>query len=398
VREECFDFCIRDEGKYFSNKDKAMRRQNFFSRMTAHTWLAARRPGTHAQHGSAETSAPNPQSAIPNPHSAFTLVELLVVIAIIGVLVALLLPAIQAAREAARRVQCQNQMRQIGIALQNYHDVKKQLPAGGFWDHKNYPATPAIHSGWDWLPKIFPYIELSGLHSQLDFELGPGDQTKVPKNLDTIKTEVPGLLCPSNPFRGEATDNEGFAGTKNPRLQVGEADYAANVGDYRNQSGTGDGLDHTQDNDGDGFPDWPFEGNVWVPSYKPKFPTRGVINRFGWAAKFKEIPDGLSNTFAVGECIGAWCLSQNLWTQSWSTTAQPINHKNPYYSAGSQNVPTVDNPQWSDSIAFRSLHPGGAQFIMCDASVHFLSENIDHASYRAMASREGADLIAEGVN
>src|SRR5690606_4197133 len=122
---------------------------------------------------------------------------------------------------------------------------------------------------------------------------------------------------------------------------------------------------------------------------------RGVINRFGWAANFREIPDGLSNTFAVGECIGEWSLTQNFGTQSFSTTAQPINHMNAYFMADTQNWPTIPNPQWTDSIAFRSLHPGGAHFLMCDASVHFLNENLDHASYRAMASRDGGDLIAE---
>ena len=337
----------------------------------------------------------------------FTLVELLVVIAIIGVLVALLLPAIQAAREAARRVQCQNQMRQIGIALQNYHDVKKQLPAGEFWYNTNPPGQSASYSGWGWIPKILPQLELIQLHAQADYDrepLSPGSSGTA-NNRAVIKTEVPGLLCPSNPYRGETTENENYPALSNSQYQVAEVDYAANVGDYRNIGGTGDGLPHTEDNDGDGSPDWPQAGNVFGPGsaqsppYPPKYPTRGVINRFGWGAKFKEIPDGLSNTFAVGECIGAWCLTQNLWTQSWSTTAQPINHMNPYYSASPQNWPTwIANPQWSDSIAFRSLHPGGAHFIMCDASVHFVNENIDHSSYRAMASRDGADIIAEGVN
>jgi hypothetical protein len=70
---------------------------------------------------------------------------------------------------------------------------------------------------------------------------------------------------------------------------------------------------------------------------------------------------------------------------------------NPYYLGGTQNWPTLNNPQWSDSIAFRSLHPGGAHFIMCDASVHFVNENVDHSSYRALASREGDDSIQGGL-
>lgn len=336
----------------------------------------------------------------------FTLVELLVVIAIIGVLVALLLPAIQAAREAARRTQCQNQMRQLGIALQNHHDVRKRLPAGEFWYNKDTTGATFNVSGWGWLPRILPYIEQTQLYDQAHFDKHPTQNALGVFNRTVIRTDVPGLLCPSNPYRGEVTDNESddYNANANSQKQIAEADYAANVGDYRNIGGTGDGLPHTVDNDSDGRPDWPQAGNVFGPGsaqnppYPVKYPTRGVINRFGWAANFKEITDGLSNTFAVGECIGAWCLTQNFGTQCWSTTAQPINHWNSVYSSGSQTWPTIANPQWSDSIAFRSLHPGGAQFIMCDASVHFLNENIDHASYRAMASRDAADLIAEGVN
>ncbi|HEX6960597.1 MAG TPA: DUF1559 domain-containing protein [Lacipirellula sp.] len=338
------------------------------------------------------------------PLSGFTLVELLVVIAIIGVLVALLLPAVQAAREAARRAQCQNQMRQIGIALQNHHDAKGQLPAGEFW-YFNYDRKPGEgYMSWGWLPKILPYMEQASLLAQANFSYAATTEGfQGIYNRSVIRTTVPGLLCPSNSFRGEVTENEFFHAHSNSNAQIAEADYAASIGDYRNAGGTGDGLDPSIDNDGDGLPDWPVFGNVFgpgsalSPSYPARHPTRGVINRFGWAAKFKQIPDGLSNTFAVGECVGAWCLSQNFGTQSFSTTAQPINHMNPHYLAGTANWPTNANPQWADAIAFRSLHPGGAHFIMCDASVHFLSENLDHASYRAMASREGDDVIAEGV-
>jgi prepilin-type N-terminal cleavage/methylation domain-containing protein len=332
----------------------------------------------------------------------FTLVELLVVIAIIGVLVALLLPAVQAAREAARRTQCQNQMRQIGIALQNHHDARNQLPAGEFWYYNPDGKPNAGYTSWGWLPKILPFMEQASVLAQANFKYAAtveGYQGVF--NRTVIKTKAPGLLCPSNPYQNETTENEGFAALANPNNQIAEADYAASVGDYRNLGGTGDGLNHTADNDGDGLPDWPPSGNVFGPgsglnpSYPARHPTRGVINRFGWAAKFKQIPDGLSNTFAVGECIGAWCLTQNFGTQSFSTTAQPINHMNEHFQSV-QNWPTNANPQWADSIAFRSLHPGGAHFIMCDASVHFLSENIDHSSYRAMATREAEDIVAKG--
>jgi len=330
---------------------------------------------------------------------AFTLVELLVVIAIIGVLVALLLPAVQAAREAARRAQCQNQLRQIGIALQNYHDTRKQLPAGEFWyvnpDKKPSPG----YMSWGWLPKIMPFMEQANVLAATDFNYASTvNNFQGVFNRDAIQRQVPGMLCPSNPYRDVITENEGFQALANIGNLIAEADYAACIGDYRNGGGTGDGLDHTIDNDGDGLPDYPPFANVFEANgYPKKHPTRGVMNRYGWAASFREIPDGLSNTFAVGECIGVWCLNQNYGTQSIATTAQPINHFNAYYSQGESVWPTNANPQWADAIAFRSLHPGGAHFLMCDASGHYVNENIDHASYRAMASRDGGDIPKEGL-
>ena len=329
---------------------------------------------------------------------AFTLVELLVVIAIIGVLVALLLPAVQAAREAARRVQCQNQMRQIGIGMQNYHDVNGQLPTGEFWYWSPDRKPSEGWSGWGWMPRLLPYMEQANALAAVDFEYGASTNNfQGIFNRDAIQSNVPGFRCPSNPYRDESTDNESFYGLSNERSQITEADYAASNGDYVNVGGAGDGLDPTIDADGDGNPDFPPFGNLWASIYGPKHPSRGVINRYGWSASFREIPDGLSNTFAVGECIGVWCLTQNFGTQSFSTTAQPINHMNAFYQQGTENWPSQADPQWSDSIAFRSLHPGGAHFLMCDASVHFLSENIDHTSYMAFASRDGADVIREGL-
>jgi prepilin-type N-terminal cleavage/methylation domain-containing protein/prepilin-type processing-associated H-X9-DG protein len=335
--------------------------------------------------------------------AAFTLVELLVVIAIIGILVALLLPAIQAAREAARRAQCQNNMKQLGIALHNYHDTKKEFPTCTFWVYNKNQKPSAWWDHWGWLPKLLPFIEEDALHSQIDFNYAPTAFNKAVNNRGVIQTKVPGLVCPSNPHSNELRDEEESvtgAGSST-YVAIAQADYAASVGDYRNY--TGFGQDPTfvsgryKNSSGASQPDFPIFASYWHdPSkYGGPVPIRGIIGRFGWSASLKQIPDGSSHTFIVGECVGAWSAVQNFGLQCWATTAHPMNHKNEFFLAGEQNWDKPTAANWDDAIAFRSLHPGGAHFLMCDASVQFLSENIDQDTYMAMASRDGGETLRE---
>lgn len=188
------------------------------------------------------------------------------------------------------------------------------------------------------------------------------------------------LTCPSSPYGQELGYQEsfhtGFTG------KVAQSSYAACIGDYKNATGTGWHLD-----------EWPyfFFGNGHVP-------PRGVISRFGWSARFKDIPDGLSNTFALGEVVGQWSINQDFPYQSFATTSHPINIGNPDFLA----IGNVDwwelrdtNPNqliWDWALSFRSMHPGGAHFLMCDASVPFVTESIDHFTYMARASREGGEI------
>jgi prepilin-type N-terminal cleavage/methylation domain-containing protein/prepilin-type processing-associated H-X9-DG protein len=296
----------------------------------------------------------------------FTLIELLVVIAIIAILIALLVPAVQKVREAAARAECQNNMKQIGLALHNYHNQYGRLPTSEFHDYaanggKKVPPPPVR---WGWIPKIFQFVELDSVYHQLDFKIDSWQGG----NYALLSQRYPMFLCPSDPFKDVTREEENFAG---PTWVLSQSDYASCAGDYRNATGVGQ---------------TPAYGNLGYGNPV----TRGVMARWGWSARFADVLDGLSNTFAVGECVGAFCICQNLESQCWGTTAHPINYMNDSLAA---NLPTQANPRWDESIGFRSYHPGGANFLMCDGSVRFVDENIDGETYRALASREGGETV-----
>jgi prepilin-type N-terminal cleavage/methylation domain-containing protein len=293
--------------------------------------------------------------------SAFTLVELLVVIAIIGVLVALLLPAVQAAREAARRTQCTNQLKQIGLAIHNYHDTFGRSPLSN-------PRCPNVgvpmgNKRWGWIPMLLPFMEQTALYDQFDFNLASwqGD------NFQHLQKLHRPFLCPSNALWEEVREQEFFAA---PNWRISNSDYAAVIGDYRNSTGVGT---------------TPTYGNVGCFER-----VRGMIGRWAWSARFADVTDGLSNTFCIGEAIGAVCITQNWGVQSFGTTAHPINYMN---RSLIDTMPTQGNPRWDESIGFRSFHPGGTHFLMGDGAVTFYAETIDGATYRALASRMGGEVV-----
>lgn len=285
--------------------------------------------------------------------SGFTLVELLVVIAIIGVLVGLLLPAVQAAREAARRMQCTNNMKQIGLALHNYHDTNNGLPYGSHHENR-----------WGWQPRLLNFIEQGAEFDSLDFSV----QAWQGNNFRYVREVHSSFLCPSDAFGTEIIEEENFAA---PDWALSQSDYAACIGDYMNITGVGAS---------------PAFGNV----SGTKTQVRGMIGRWGWAARFRDVTDGLSNTICVGECIGALCITQNFASQCFATTAHPINFMN---RSLIENRANQANARWDESIGFRSLHTGGANFLRGDGSVRFLTESIDGLTYRALASRTGSEVF-----
>lgn len=291
---------------------------------------------------------------------AFTIIELLVVVVIIALLVGLVLPAIGAAREAGRRTACQNSLRQIGLAMQTFHDARKQLPTSEHY------GRPDQAQRWGWLPKILPQLDDMSLFTRLNFTIDSWDGD----NYALLREPYSAVLCPSNPFARLMLEEENFAG---PDWILSQADYAANIGDHTNLSGPG------------AMP--PF-GNV--PSGSPL--VRGVISRTGWSARFQDVTDGLSKTLLAGECVGALCITQNFASQCFATTAHPINHMNDSLAA---DLPTIDNPRWDESVGFRSFHPGGAVFATCDAAVRFIDDTIDGTVYRGLASRAGGEVAVD---
>jgi prepilin-type processing-associated H-X9-DG protein len=328
-------------------------------------------------------------------------VELLVVIAIIGVLIAMLLPAVQAAREAARRAQCANNAKQIALGMHNHHDTNLKLPIcdGGEDTSVGGKGT----AGWNWAVRLLPFVEGAAIFDSINWSKYPYDRpsswtgsnhdqmmndSSVQCNYKIMRTIYPNFLCPSDYLSREITGETGWSVSGgiqvNNNWTISQCDYAANIGDYRNSTGLGWGTHNNQSF----IAGYTGAGNDLT---KP----RGVIGVAGWSAAFGDITDGLSNTFLIGECIGTLSHWQSWGSQCFANTAHPINSRNRWLieklpnSAGSTTIDGLTTWDWN--VGFRSMHSGGANFSLCDGSGHFVSENIDGTVYRALASRDGAE-------
>ena len=310
---------------------------------------------------------------------AFTLVELLVVIAIIGILVALLLPAVQAAREAARRIQCINRLKQIGLALHNYHDALNVLPTGA-----------NVSNELSWNVFILPYMEQQALYER--FAFGAGSYRGAP-NFEGPAKQVNALnrlddyLCPSAP--------QVLAYHNSSKLGDGRQTYTSHYFGVGGPKGTtpGGGTYRHLDN----APCVPW--NPCHPSDHGGFALQGPLGRDS-KVRIKHITDGTSKTLAVGEIAYkipgheyGWPFSGANAAKGGGDGANWVRGTNTPGISSCKNVLdgiNVISPMFND-LSFSSLHRGGAQFVKCDGSASFLSEDISLRVYKSAASRDGGE-------
>lgn len=317
------------------------------------------------------------------PHRrAFTLVELLVVIAIIGVLVALLLPAVQAAREAARRSQCLNNFKQVGLAFLNYESGKAQLP---FPTYSQDPLTPQIVLGVNnWAPHVLPYLEQGNLIAGYDVKV---DWWKEP-NRNIVQNPVSVLTCPSTPNPNRIQDKPE---TTPPNKTGACGDFVVPTGvhtDVNNSLAAADQFPAGAD----------LQGVVAVKS------------EFNTANELKNVTDGTSNTIMIGECAGR----EDVWRGreffpvdytgsprvrarggAWATTDNPYEiGQRKAWDASFDPIPgtvSINNSnEWGH--CFYSFHPGSANFTFADGSVRAISDSIELRALAAMVTRAGEEL------
>ena len=323
----------------------------------------------------------------PKSHG-FTLVELLVVIAIIGVLVALLLPAVQAAREAARRSQCSNNLRQLGLGLHNFHDANKKFPAGAYVGVglKNFRDQ----YGWvNWFGRLMPYIEETAQEAAIDYSI----RTYEGNNPAAILNKyLPGLRCPSDPFGGIQSHKRFLAGGAQGRYIAGPSATSASMGLSYAPSG-GPVIYDTSDYCYGSTADTEF-CQLGDKSGKWNLGSPGMFAA-GWgiAYKMKECTDGTSHTFVAGEQLPAITMHQMLFHSHCNiatTNYPPNNHRTDGIQNQADYFVTGEEPG-SDN-GFKSEHPGGLHMAMVDGSVHFVNEEIDYVLWNYLGNRKDGQI------
>ncbi len=297
-------------------------------------------------------------------HRGFTLIELLVVIAIIAILIALLLPAVQQAREAARRIQCKNNLKQIGLALHNYLDVAGVFPPG--WiavDRTGAPNAHAGTSGVGWATMILPHIEQNNVYSQFNANLPLTDSA----NAAFLRNQIPAYKCPSDPqpeFFKLADEHGGAILTELP--------IANYIGCFGKEA-----LDGCENAPGD------------LPVMADGTCKGDGVFYHNSNVRIADLTDGTSSTFMVGERKTVAKLD---WYTTWPGMIAEGEEAFQRVCGSADHTPNHPATHFDD---FSSNHTGGAQFLLGDGSVRFISQSIDSGTYQALATIRGDEVVGE---
>jgi prepilin-type N-terminal cleavage/methylation domain-containing protein/prepilin-type processing-associated H-X9-DG protein len=386
----------------------------------------------------------------------FTLIELLVVIAIIAVLIGLLLPAVQKVREAASRLRCQNNLKQLGLACHTYNDANNKFPPGGSF--RQLPDHSTSIWGADkgsLFVHTLPYIEQDNLYRAIPdltfsnsidaiWEAEAISWYSPQANPPVLPHKLPYIRCPSDPFNQDDPALYNYSGSMGPQCSFGPAECSydpfmqnCNAVPLATGSGSGParhgsyipdtlnpptfpGYGASPDRGGD-----PYAGSGALnPTNNPppnsplgivSANLRGIFNRQGAVVRFGDVTDGLSNTIAIGEILpNELDLAANLtpynpqngeegpsWARSDScaacaTTIIPINYHTPFDDAGVCANPQINRHNWAVAEGFKSQHTGGCSFVFCDGSVHFLNQNISMQTFQYLGCRNDGQVISAG--